>query len=68
MSGILQESRYRTAALAHGVNVVVRDLGARLMGIWSQHGGGARYLSQNRPLIPIIAARGIAVAASGRPV
>ena len=52
----LQESRYRTAALAHGVNVVVRDLGAGLMGIWSQHGGGARYLSQNRPLIPIIAA------------
>ncbi len=52
----LQESRYRTAALAHGVNVVVRDLGAVLMGIWSQRGGGARYLSQNRPLIPIIAA------------
>ena len=52
----LQESRYRTAALAHGVNIVVRDLGAKLMGIWSQHGGGARYLSQNRPSIPIIAA------------
>lgn len=52
----LQESRYRTAALAHGVNIVVRDLGAKLMGIWSQQGGGARYLSQNRPSIPIIAA------------
>ena len=52
----LQESRYRTAALAHGVNTVVKDLGANLMGIWSQRGGGARYLSQNRPLIPIIAA------------
>lgn len=52
----LQESQYRTAALAHGVNVVVRDLGAKLMGIWSQKGGGARYLSKNRPLIPIIAA------------
>ncbi len=52
----LQESRYRTAALAHGVNVVVRDLGAKLMGVWSQRGGGARYLSQNRPSIPIIAA------------
>ncbi len=52
----LQESHYRTAALAHGVSVVVRDLGARLMGIWSQRGGGARYLSQNRPTIPIVAA------------
>ncbi len=52
----LQASRYRTAALAHGVNVVVRDLGANLMGVWSQQGGGARYLSQNRPRIPIIAA------------
>ncbi len=50
------ESRYRTAALAHGVNTVVRDVGAKLMAIWSQHGGGARYLSQNRPTIPIIAA------------
>jgi pyruvate kinase len=52
----LQESHYRTAALAHGVSVVVRDLGAKLMAIWSQQGGGARYLSQNRPTIPIIAA------------
>ena len=52
----LQESHYRTAALAHGVNVVVRDLDAKLMGVWSQRGGGARYLSQNRPDIPIIAA------------
>ena len=52
----LQATQYRTAALAHGVNVVVRDLGAKLMGIWSPRGGGARYLSQNRPLIPIIAA------------
>lgn len=52
----LQENRYRTAALAHGVNTVVRDLRAKLMGIWSQKGGGARYLSQNRPHIPIVAA------------
>jgi len=52
----LQESRYRTAALAHGVNTVVQDLGAKLMGVWSQRGGGARYLSQNRPMIPILAA------------
>ncbi len=52
----LVENHYRTAALAHGVNVVVRDLDAQIMGVWSQRGGGARYLSQNRPLIPIIAA------------
>ena len=52
----LQESHYRTAALAHGVSVVVRDLDAKFMGVWSQRGGGARYLSQNRPNIPIIAA------------
>ena len=48
--------RYRTAALAHGVRVVVRDLSAKLVVIWSQLGGGARYLSQNRFRVPIIAA------------
>lgn len=49
------ESHYRTAALAHGVNTVARDLGAKLIVVWSQHGGGARYLSQNRPNIPVFA-------------
>jgi pyruvate kinase len=52
----LQESRYRTAALAHGVATVVRDLAARAIVVWSQRGGGARYLSQNRITVPIIAA------------
>ena len=52
----LQENQNRTAALAHGVNVVVRDLKSKLIGVWSQRGGGAQYLSQNRPIIPIIAA------------
>ncbi|MCE9591107.1 MAG: pyruvate kinase [Planctomycetes bacterium] len=52
----LQESRYRTAALAHGVSVVVRDLDAKLVVTWSEAGGGARYLSQNRLHIPILAA------------
>jgi len=52
----LQEDQNRTAALAHGVNVVVRDLQSKLIGVWSQRGGGAQYLSQNRPNIPIIAA------------
>ncbi|MEX0887383.1 MAG: pyruvate kinase [Phycisphaeraceae bacterium] len=50
-----QASRYRTAALAHGVAVVVHDLDARYVVIWSELGGGARYLSQNRLTIPIIA-------------
>ena len=52
----LQVSRYRTAALAHGVSVVVRDLGAKYVVVWSEHGGGARYLSQNRLAVPILAA------------
>ena len=52
----LQQTRYRTAALAHGVSVIVRDLDARLVATWSELGGGARYLSQNRLDIPIIAA------------
>jgi pyruvate kinase len=52
----LQASRYRTAALAHGVAAVVRDLDAKAIVVWSQRGGGARYLSQNRITVPIIAA------------
>jgi pyruvate kinase len=52
----LQESRYRTAALAHGVSVVVRDLGAKLVVTWSERGGSARYLSQNRLAVPIVTA------------
>lgn len=50
-----RESRYRTAALAHGVKVVVRDLGAQLVVMWSQLGGGASYLSQMRMTTPILA-------------
>ena len=52
----LQVGRYRTAALAHGVSVVVRDLGARYVVVWSERGGGARYLSQNRLAVPILGA------------
>jgi pyruvate kinase len=52
----LQQSRYRTAALAHGVSAVVGDLDAKLVVTWSELGGGARYLSQNRLHVPIIAA------------
>lgn len=52
----LQETRYRTAALAHGVSVIVGDLRARLVINWTQRGGGARYLSQVRLCVPIVAA------------
>jgi pyruvate kinase len=51
----LIESRYRTAALAHGVWTVAHDIAARFIVVWSQHGGGARYLSQNNFTIPILA-------------
>jgi pyruvate kinase len=50
-----RESRYRTAALAHGVKVVIRDLNAGLVVMWSQLGGGASYLSQVRMSVPILA-------------
>jgi len=52
----LIESRYRTAALAHGVWTVSQDINAAFIVVWSQQGGGARYLSQNNFRIPIFAA------------
>jgi pyruvate kinase len=51
----LVESHYRTAALAHGVWTVAHDVAAKFIVVWSQQGGGARYLSQNNFTIPIIA-------------
>lgn len=51
----LVESRYRTAALAHGAWHIAQDIGAKFIAVWSQQGGGARYLSQNDFTIPIIA-------------
>jgi pyruvate kinase len=44
-----------TAALAHGAWQMSRDLGAVAIATWSEHGGTARYLSQNRFTVPIIA-------------
>lgn len=44
-----------TAALAHGAWAVAKDLGAKVVVVWSQNGGTARYLSQNRLHIPILA-------------
>lgn len=50
-----RDSRYRTAAMAHGVKVMVKDLGAELIVTWSQLGGGASYLAQNKLPVPILA-------------
>jgi pyruvate kinase len=51
----LIQTRYPTAALAHGAWHIARDIGARLVVCWSQSGGTARYLSQNDFRVPIIA-------------
>jgi pyruvate kinase len=51
----LIETRYPTAALAHGAWHIARDIGAKLVICWSQSGGTARYLSQNDFRIPIVA-------------
>ncbi len=50
----LQEMRYRTPALAHGVRSIVRDMDAKFIIMWSQLGGGAIYLSQQRIPRPIL--------------
>jgi pyruvate kinase len=34
---------------------VAQDIGAKFVVVWSQQGGGARYLSQNNFCIPIVA-------------
>jgi pyruvate kinase len=52
----LVELRYHAAGLAHGVWTVANDIGARCIIVWSESGAGARYLSQNRFDIPILAA------------
>ena len=49
-----RQSKYRTAALAHGVGVVAQDLGAKLIVLWSQQGGGASYISQLRLSLPVL--------------
>jgi pyruvate kinase len=43
---MMQESKYRNAALAHGVKSIVNDMDARLIIVWTKFGGGALYLSQ----------------------
>lgn len=52
---LLQISHHRTAAIAHGAMAIARDINARMVVVWSQAGGSARYLSKNRFPIPIVA-------------
>ncbi len=51
----LIETGHPTAALAHGVWYIARDNRAAMLVVWSESGGGARYLSQNEFAIPIVA-------------
>jgi pyruvate kinase len=46
---------YRTAALAHAAWYLVRDIKAKMVVVWSQMGGAARYLSQTGLPVPIVA-------------
>jgi pyruvate kinase len=52
---IMQESKFRSAALASGVKSIARDIDAKLVFIWTKLGGGALYLSQLDMPLPIIA-------------
>lgn len=50
-----RESKHRPAALAHGVSVMVQDLHAKCVVMWTASGGGVRYMSQNRLAVPVVA-------------
>ncbi|MEQ9460761.1 MAG: pyruvate kinase [Phycisphaeraceae bacterium] len=51
----LRGSKYRTAALARAVKVIVEDIHPNCVVMWSELGGGARYLAHSRMTVPIIA-------------
>jgi pyruvate kinase len=51
----MQANHRGTAALAHGAWNIARDVEAKAVVVWSQNGGTARYLSQNRFTIPVFA-------------
>lgn len=44
----------RVAAIAHSIRSIVQDMDVKYLVIWSQLGGGAVYLSQQRILRPIL--------------
>ncbi len=52
---LLQMSYHRTAAVAHGALAIARDVNARLVVVWSQAGGSARYMSKNRFPVQVVA-------------
>ena len=52
---LLQMIHHRTAAIAHGAKAVVQDINARLVVVWSQAGGSARYISKHRFGVPVVA-------------
>ncbi|HVT79119.1 MAG TPA: pyruvate kinase [Phycisphaerae bacterium] len=52
---LLQMIHHRTAAIAHGAKAVVDDINARLVVVWSQAGGSARYISKHRFGVPVVA-------------
>lgn len=52
---LLQMIHHRTAAIAHGAKAVVEDINARLVVVWSQAGGSARYISKHRFGVPVVA-------------
>ena len=48
-------SKYRSASLARGVKSIVNSMDTSLIIMWTEHGGGASYLAQNKLPIPIVA-------------
>ena len=52
---LLQMIHHRTAAIAHGAKAVVEDINAKLVVVWSQAGGSARYISKHRFSVPVVA-------------
>jgi len=48
------EEHNRSAAIAHGVITMVRDVDARLIIVWSQFGGATLFLSQHKLPVPIV--------------
>jgi pyruvate kinase len=53
--GKMKELRYRSAALANGVKTMVEETDIDIIGVWSELGGSAVFLSQCRIPLPIYA-------------
>ncbi|MEM1165285.1 MAG: pyruvate kinase [Planctomycetota bacterium] len=51
----LRTQRQLIPALAHGAWHIAQDVGVKLVVMWSERGGGARYMSRNSFRVPIIA-------------